>query len=303
MASVFVVGDVNLDLLCYVKDMPSVGSEMHTDSMKLSLGGNAANFAVVMGKLGLEPEFYSCIGDDHFSGFIKSELESAGVRAHLRQVRRRNGVTVAMVVKSGKRAFVSNKGSSGELRVGDLKPVLDKIKPGDIVYVGGFFHLPGLVSGFVGFLKAAKKRGATLMFDFTFDDTGCSKCFKDFAKYLDMVFLNEDELHKLSRNVKGSSGKMSKLGVRDVIVKLGRKGSVFYTNGMITREPAIKVKAVDTTGAGDVFNAAFVYGFANGLLPEQCLKLGNWVAGNKVACSGIEIPPREKVSQFLRKFE
>jgi sugar/nucleoside kinase (ribokinase family) len=301
MAKVFVVGDLNIDVLCQVRGLPSRGKEIHADSIDFSLGGNAANFAVTLGKLGVQPEFYSCIGNGHSSGFLREELEQAGVKSILREVQGNSGVTVSMVFRDGRRGFISNKGASGMLRVQDLKPILERIEPGDILYVGGFFHLPGIAKGLPGFLGSAKRKGATLMFDFTFDETHSSGRFRDFAKYLDMVFLNEDELNRLESRVRGSSGKMSRLGVRDVIVKLGRRGSLFYTNGMITREPALKVRAIDTTGAGDVFNAAFVYGFMDGLLPEQCLKLGNWVAGWKVQRTGIEVPPRDRVHDFLKK--
>ncbi len=304
MGSIFVVGDLNTDMLCHVRAMPARGEEVHADSMRFSVGGNAANFAVALGKLGVRPEFYSCIGDDFSSGFLRRELGSSGVRPVLRKVSGSNGYTVAFVFRGGNRRFVSNKGASGLLSVEDLKPVLEGIRPGDIVYTGGLFHLPGLARGFAGFARAAKKRGATLLFDFTSDETGCSGGFRDFARHLDMVFMNELELKRLGRgDIRKSLERVSGLGIRDVIVKLGSRGSLFYTNGMLRREPARKVKVVDTTGAGDVFNAAFVYGFMNGLLPEQCLKLGNWVAAWKVARTGIGVPPRERVSAFMRKLE
>jgi sugar/nucleoside kinase (ribokinase family) len=301
MGSVFVVGDLNVDMLCHVRRMPGRGEEVHADSIRLSVGGNAANFAVALGRLGVRPEFYSCVGDDFSTGFLRREFESAGVRPRLKTVPGGNGYTAAFVFRSGERRFVSNKGASGMLRVRHLEPLLKRIRPGDIVYSGGLFHLPGLAKGFAGFARAAKKKGATLMFDFTFDETGCSGCFSSFARELDMVFMNETELKRYGRDMKRSLERVSGLGVRDVIVKLGSRGSLFYTNGMVKREPARRVKAIDSTGVGDVFNAAFVYGFMSGLLPEQCLRLGNWVAAWKVARTGITVPPRDEASAFMRK--
>lgn len=230
------------------------------------------------------------------------ELESAGVKHRLRQVPGSNGYTLAFVFPDGERRFVSNKGGSGMMEVSDLTPILKGIRPGDIVYAGGYFHLPGLSKGFAGFLKSAKNKGATLMFDFTFHEKGCTKYFRDFAGYMDMVFMNDDELKRLGKGtIKKTLEWMSGLGVRDIIVKQGKRGSVFYTNGMLIREPSEKVRAVDSTGAGDVFNAAFVYGFITGLLPEECLRLGNYAASWKVARSGIEVPPREKIHSFVKK--
>jgi sugar/nucleoside kinase (ribokinase family) len=304
MGRVFVLGDLNVDVLCHVKKMPGREVEVHADSMDFSVGGNAANFAVVLGRLGVRPEFYSCVGDDFSSGFLRRVLESSGVRPVLREVPGSNGCTVAFVFSGGNRRFVSNKGASGLMKAQDLRPVLEGIRPGDIVYTGGLFHLPGLARGFAGFVRAARKKRATLMLDFSFDETGCSRDFEGFARHLDMVFMNESELRRFGRgDIKKSLGRVSGLGIRDVIVKLGSRGSLFYTNGMLDREPARRVKVVDTTGAGDVFNAAFVYGFMSGLLPKQCLRLGNWMAAWKVARTGISVPPRERISAFIGKLK
>lgn len=301
MGTVFVVGDLNLDLILHVRRMPGREEEVHADSAGFSVGGNAANFAVALGKLGARPEFYSCIGDDFSGDFLKGGLESSGVRPRLRRAQGTNGCTVAFAFGNGGRRFISNKGASGTLSVKDLEPVIAGIRPGDIVYAGGLFHLPRLARGFAGFARAARKRGATLMLDFTFDETGCSRDFRKFAKYLDMVFMNEGELKRFGgTGLKGSLRKLSGLGVRDIIVKMGSRGSLFYTNGMLKREPARKARVTNPTGTGDVFNAGFVYGFMGGFLPEQCLRLGNWVAAWKLGREGIEVPPKERVTAFVR---
>jgi sugar/nucleoside kinase (ribokinase family) len=302
MGSIFVVGGLNVDVHCSVRGVPGKGEEEHAESISFSIGGNAANFAVALGKLGVQPEFYSCIGDDFSSGFLKRSLDEAGVKANLKEVEGSNGYTVALVFRDGKRCFISNKGACYALGVRDLEPLLERIRPGDIVYTGGLFHLPGLARRYEGFLREAKKRGATLMFDFTFDETGCSGCFKRFARHLDMAFMNEDELERHGgKDSRKALKRISGLGVRDIIVKLGDRGSMFYTNSMLKREPARRVKVVDCTGAGDVFNAGFVYGFMSGLLPEKCLKLGNWAAAWTITRTGIEVPPRERVSAFMKR--
>jgi len=86
MGRVFVLGDLNVDMLCHVKAMPARGGEVHADSIRFSIGGNAANFAVALGRLGVRPEFYSCIGDDFSSDFLRRELKSSGVKPVLREV-------------------------------------------------------------------------------------------------------------------------------------------------------------------------------------------------------------------------
>lgn len=302
MGNVFVVGEMNVDVRCAVRRLPGKGEEERAESVGFSIGGNAANFAVALAGLGARPELHSCIGNDFSTGFLKRSLSEAGVKARLKGAEGSNGYTLAFVFGDGNRSFVSNKGACYDMKTTDLEPLLERIKPGDIVYTGGLFHLPGLARGYGGFLRKAKKRGATLMFDFTFDDTGCSGCFRGFAKLLDMAFLNGRELERYGgRGSDKALRRISGFGVRDIIVKLGEKGSMFYTNGMLKREPAARVKVMDTTGAGDVFNAGFVYGFMSGFLPEQCLRLGNWAAAWTITRTGIAVPPRDKVSAFMKR--
>ncbi len=300
MGNVFVIGDLNVDVLCHTGKLPGKGEEVHSQNIGLSAGGNAANFAIVMGRLGAGPELYSCAGNDFLSGFLRKELEDAGVKARLREVRAASGISVCMVFPDGERGFVSNKGASGMLSLQDIRPVLKDVRPGDIVYSGGLFHLPRLARGFAGFMRDARKKGATTMLDYTFDESGCSGSFRDVAAHLDMLFLNRKELGSFGKESKALK-KLSGMGVRDIIVKLGGRGSIFFTNGMTRKEPARKASAYDTTGAGDVFNAGFVYGFMSGLLPEQCLRLANWMAAWKVARPGLQTPPREKVLDFVRR--
>jgi sugar/nucleoside kinase (ribokinase family) len=303
VAGVFVIGDLNIDIICSLKRMPKSEGEVHSDSIDLSIGGNAANFAVALARLGQRPEFYSCIGEDWVSGFLRSELESTGVKPRLRTYPGQSGISIAFVMGGGRRSYVSNKGVSEGLSVKDLEPILKRIRPGDLVYAGGLFHLPKLMKSFKGFASRARKKGAVLMFDFTFDDRGCSDCFPDLAKHLDMVFLNRDELNKFSRgSLEKSLKKISSLGVRDVVVKLGSKGSAFYTNGMLRTRPGHKVRAVNPVGAGDVFNAGFVYGYLSGLSSESSLELGNWIAAWKLVRKGIEVPDRKRLVDFLKKF-
>ncbi len=303
MGNVFVVGDLNVDMLLYVKGLPSNGEERYAERINFSIGGNAANFAVALGRIGARPEFYSCMGDDFSSPYLRRQLEDAGVSLILKEVPGANGYTTAFVLPNGERTMVSNKGASGELVVRDLEPLLEKIRPGDIVYVGGLFHLPKLTKGFGGFLKSARERGATTMFDFTFDCRGCSDSFRGFAEHLDMVFLNEGETKRLGKgDLKESLKRISGMGIKNIITKLGARGAVFFTNGMLKKQPGERINVVDSTGAGDVFNAGFVYGFMSGLNSDQCLRLGNMVGAWKVSHSGISVPPRDSVADFIKDF-
>jgi sugar/nucleoside kinase (ribokinase family) len=297
---VFVIGDLNVDMLLYLKGLPPIGEEKHAKNIEFSVGGNAANFATAMGKMGGIPEFYSCIGNDFSSGYLLKTLRKSGVNARLKEIPSYNGYTAAFVLPDGERTLVSNKGASGAMTVADLDEVLERISPGDIVYVGGLFHLPELSKGFADFLKRAKKRGSVNMLDFTFDSMGCSDCFEDLIPYLDLVFFNEDETKRLGKgDIERSIERISEMGVRKIVTKLGRRGSMYFENGIMEKQPANRVEVKDSTGAGDVFNAGFVLGYMSGLKPVHCLRLGNIAGAYKVCRTGIMVPPKDDITEFI----
>jgi len=298
VARVFVVGDINIDILCNYREIPDIGEEAHLDSVNISIGGNAANFAVALGKLGERPELFAVIGNDFACDYLLDTLRGSGVKANLKRLDKTNGYSIVFVNQSGERFILSNKGASGEITVGDLEGVVEKTKDGDIVYVGGYFHLRKLHEGFPDFLRRIKRKKGLVFFDMCFDKHGTwMESLKGLLGYIDLVFMNEKELSMISG---GDPEALPGLGIKQAVVKLGKKGSMYCSGNQIIREEAFKVRAVDTTGAGDVFNAGFVYGYAKGLTPERCLKLGNFVAGKKVQHHGIVVPKKEEVERFMR---
>jgi glucosamine-6-phosphate deaminase len=300
MQKVFAIGDLNVDLHSQVSCKPIFGEEHFSKNFQITLGGNAANFACALGNLGVDTRLISIIGKDIYTDFLKSELEKFNVKSMLFNSNNQNGISNIMVAKSGERAILSNKGCLLEL---DSKKVAKKLLPAlsqdDITYFGGFFHLLGMKKGFRNLLKKIRKKGGLVFFDATFDEYGKWEV-KNFAKFVDLFFLNEVELRHITKTNEENQAlkKLASIGFKKIVLKKGPKGAVLFSNGQKYYFPAFKGKSKDSTGAGDFFNAGFVFGLINGFSDLNCLRIGNYVAFRKISMNGFA----NTLSQDIRNF-
>ncbi|MBQ4113740.1 MAG: carbohydrate kinase family protein, partial [Clostridia bacterium] len=117
----------------------------------------------------------------------------------------------------------------------------------------------------------------TVSFDVGWDTTGVwYEGIFDLLPLIDVLFMNETECRHYTRCEdieEGARRLAEKAGM--AVIKLGKKGALAVKDGEVFKAPTYKVEVKDTTGAGDSFNAGFVYGFVSGLPLEECLKRGN----------------------------
>lgn len=305
MKKIFAVGDVNVDLFTHISRFAQFGTEAHAEGFHCTLGGNAANFAAASASLGLDVRLVSAIGSDVFTPFIMRGLKRLRIRPLLQKYGLPNGVSNIFVRSDGERAILSSKGCLLELNSALVaRRLLPQVSAGDIVFFGGFFHLPKMRKGFLRLLKAIKRKKAIVAFDCCYDEYGNWK-IRDFLKNVDIFMLNEVELRAITRAKSNASGirRLFSMGANHVVLKRGSGGSEYYLPLMGTKpihSPALSVRALNATGAGDFFNAGFVYGLANSFSALNCLRCGNFAAARKV--SSREYCPTLKgdLKDFLR---
>lgn len=298
---IFVVGDLCVDVLCSLREEGSLGEEKNIENLTFSLGGNAANFAFAASKLGMKHEFFSAIGKDFATGFLKGSLKSAKINFCLKEVPMQNAFSILLVGKRGEKTTYSNKGALKKFSCKDIeKKVLPRLKPGDIVFFGAYFHMLGLHNGFLQLLKKIKNKGCLVGFDLCFDEYG-KWAIIPFLPFIDFLFLNELELRHLSKKASEKDGIefLFSRGSSNIMLKKGPKGSSFFSDCACFHEKAPKVNELDTTGAGDIFNAAFLKAFIEGKNARQCLGFANFVASAKVAKHGLFIPSQRILKQKL----
>ena len=280
-------GALNVDMLFKVDKLASAEEESFVDDYKEACGGSAANAIVGLARLGCKVGFIGKVADDRegkmqIDCFKAEGVDTSGIA---QATKGKSGSVMGFVDRKGARALYINSG------------VNDLVEPREIKweYVSQtkFLHL----SSFVGekSFRAQKKLlsvlpdGVKISFD-----PGSLYAQKGFAVIEPMIrnsyvlMPNAIELEQLTgeEDYRKGADYMISMGVKVVAVKLGAKGC-YVTDGQesLSVEP-FKVKAVDTTGAGDAFCAGFLYGLIHEKSLYECGQLGNYVASRSVMAMG-----------------
>lgn len=304
---VYVYGDINVDLVIPgVEHLPLPGQEDVVETMNTYVGGGAAIFTLGIGKLGLNPVFQGTIGDDCYGKFILDEFRDKNVDTTLLGISSTNktGISISFTNEAD-RSFLTYRGTNDEI---DLSKVdVEKVKEARHIHLTSYMGRKNHEQ-YLELLKEIKaSRTTTVSFDVGWDDAGeWYQGIYELYPYIDILFMNETEAIHYSRKKEvidaiKDFGKTCKL----VVAKLGKKGSIAVKDGHIYEAASYSVEAIDTTGAGDSFNAGFVYGFLKGKSIEEALKYGNACGGLSVTALGgnTGFPQEDELIKFMAKRE
>ncbi|WP_199617287.1 carbohydrate kinase family protein [Paenibacillus alkalitolerans] len=303
---VVVFGDANIDLVVAgCNELPLPGQEVFVDNMTMHVGGGAALFALALAKLGLRVAFNGVLGGDGYAEFILDRFRQYGIDTRYIKTSSLHHTGISIAINPEKdRSFITYAGSNAELNVRELDM--------ESVAAGRHVHLTGYKGSrnhdeFVGTIRTLKAKGATVSCDVGWDDTGewYSGVFEVMG-LADVFFMNETEALHYSgcRGMKESVRELARHGGH-VVVKLGSKGAVALRGGELLYRSGYAVKAVDTTGAGDSFNAGYMYGYLTGKPVEFCLIYGNACGALSVEAYGgsAGTPDREALAAFVAGFD
>lgn len=280
-SGVLCVGNAVVDMTAQtISAYPRRGQEAVVSRIGAHTGGCAVNTAIDLAILGTRTGIVSAVGSDFLGRFLMERLRERGVETSGLTVSRPlpTSVTFVMIWPDGERSFVNASGAN------DL--ITDKTVPSSLVKRYGVFHLSALLlmPGLDGMpaarlMKRASSLGRTTALDTCWDPRGRWNLVLKVLPYVDYFLPSFSEAERIfnSASPRAIAGKALSAGVRKaVVVKLGGKGSYAATaRGEEYRVPAFRVKAADTTGAGDAFNAGFLAGLDRGLDFEFCLRLGS----------------------------
>ncbi|MCX6799030.1 MAG: PfkB family carbohydrate kinase, partial [Candidatus Diapherotrites archaeon] len=297
----FSVGDLCVDVLQEIAGAPEFGKEKALRELDFSVGGNAANFAVISAKLGLQPTLVSVIGSDFATQFLKKGLAKAKVKAALIKSGEQNAFSIIVVNRRGERAIQSAKNCLEEINPEKVvRLLLPELRAGDIVFFGGFYHLRNMRKGFLRLLKKIKSKKAVVCFDTCFDTRGVWG-ISAFLPFIDFLFVNDIELKHIAKggSMRARAGTLLKKGAGCVAVKQAAQGATLFRKGLPPLHfHSVARKVVDSTGAGDAFNAGFVFGLLHGWSLANCMFAGNFVAAGKIAQHGLAAPSAGAVEKF-----
>jgi len=261
-----VIGDCNPDLLVAGADVvPEFGQrEKLVETGRLLVGGSASIFACGAARLGLAVALVATIGDDAFGSFMLDAVGERGVdTSGCRMVAGVDtGLTVALV-RDGDRAMLTAPGAIPLLTAEMVPPPL--VASARHLHVASYHLLDGLRPGLPALVAAAHAAGATVSVNPQGEvgDGGGAE-LRALVPAIDLLLLNERE-HEALGTVAGPL----------VVVKHGAGGASAQTAAGVVRAAGHSVEVVDTTGAGDSFDAGFLAAWLAGEPLERALGLGN----------------------------
>ncbi|SFC85792.1 carbohydrate kinase family protein [Clostridium uliginosum] len=259
--NIFCIGELLIDMVCVDNKGLKDGEKFEKKA-----GGAPANVAASITKLEGNAYFLGQVGDDFFGKFLIGLLNDLNINTEMAVEKGSTTMALVGINSDGERNFDFLRGSDGDYSFENVNT--SKITSTDIIHFGsatGF--LDGeLKKTYFKLLKYAKENNIYVSFDPNYRDALIKDDMldqfiidsKEFLKYSDFTKLSDEELYLITKEKDITDGvnKLHKLGVKVVTITLGSKGTYLSINGENVIIPSIKIKQVDSTGAGDSFVGA-----------------------------------------------
>ena len=257
----------------------------------IQTGGSAANTVHGVAKLGGQCGYIGKISNDEMGNFFLSDFTEHNINAHFFYSQTGTGHATALISEDSERTFGTYLGAALELTPEEMSS--------QIIGQYGILHIEGyLVQNHAlieAAMKIAKENGLLISIDmasFNIVKENLDFLHEIIRKYVDIVFANEEEAHALTgKNPLDALQAIAGL-CQIAVVKLGAQGSVIQTRERVIRIEAIPAQSIDTTGAGDIYAAGFLYALTQNLDLEVAGKIGSLLAGNVVEVMGAKLPPQ-----------
>lgn len=309
--NVSVVGELNVDIIMRgINGFPELDKEKLAEEGRITLGSSSAICAVGLSRLGAKVNFIGAVGDDILGEYIlrflnNEEINTIRVR---RQTNANTGFTVSLTYPEN-RALITYAGVMKDFSINEED--IEFISSNSIhLHVSSFFLQKRLQQDIKDLFLKIRDRGLTISLDPGWDpeDKNWFK-LKELFSLVNILFLNEIEAQRVYSTLYREDANLDRIAetlskeVETLVVKLGEKGALAVIDNNRYYMKSFKVDVVDTTGAGDAFNAGFLYGRLNGYSVDKCLLVGN--ACGALSCTGIggttNLPTLKGLEEFMRK--
>jgi ribokinase len=281
MTRVLVVGDANLDLILRGDVAPRFGqAEQLLDAADLVLGSSAGICASGLARLGVATELCARVGDDLFGAETRRRLDALGVGVS--EVGTVPGAATGLSVvlsQPADRGILTLLGAMSAVSADDVLAAVERTDAAH-VHVASFFLLPGLAAGVPALFAALRARGVTTSLDTNWDPAGTWDGVADCLAVTDVLLPNAAEALALAAACGAASADpvdaalaLSSRG-SVVVVKDGAAGGFAAADGRIVRASGLALDVIDTTGAGDSFDAGFLAAWTEGRDLTEAVRWG-----------------------------
>ncbi|HYZ97827.1 MAG TPA: ribokinase [Acidimicrobiales bacterium] len=304
MPGVLVAGSINMDIVASVPRLPTPGETVTGTGLRFVPGGKGANQAVAAVRAGAAVTLVGAVGDDIFAGDLLSFLGRCGVDvgAVARRPRMPTGTALVTVAADGENAIVVIPGANGTLDEASVRE--PGARPGDVLVTQ--YETP--IDAAIAFFRRGREAGATCVLN----PAPAAPTPSDLLALVDVLVLNEIELAELSGvalapdaaddDIAGAIARLRNDGFAGLgVATLGARGALAVSDGAVRRVPAHRVRAVDTTGAGDCFVGVLAAELVGGSPIDAALARANAAAALCVtrAGAGPSMPTRREIDAFV----
>ncbi len=271
---ILVAGEINPDLLLSGDVLPEFGQvEKLIDSATLTIGSSSAIFACGAARLGLKVAFIGVCGDDVFGRFMLEEMQKRDVNIEKVIIRPGGHTGLSVILTRGvDRAILTHSGLISTLQASDISDSL--LHQARHLHVASYFLQTALQAELPHLFRHAHSLGLTTSLDTNYDPSEKWLGFDELLSATNIFLPNEKEAVSLSGDADADLA-ASTLGgrVETLAIKMGAKGALGVRQNQKVSAPSITVNVVDTVGAGDSFDAGFLFGHLNGWSLEKSLRL------------------------------
>ena len=289
---ILVVGSANTDMVISAEHFPLPGETMMGHGFMTNHGGKGANQAVAAARLEGNTAFIGKVGDDQFGHSTIEMMKGEGIDVSGLTVtsEQASGVALITTVPSGENSIIVDSGANGLRRPEDITNAEKLFEDAGIVLM----QLETPIDTLTEAAAMAKKHGAYVVLNPA--PAPKEPLPVELLKNVDLLIPNEAEAAYISGvNIAGDEGlpaamnEIQKLGVKDVIITVGSRGVCARIDGEMVTVPAFKVKAIDTTAAGDTFCGALCVALSNGKPLVEAIRFGCKASSISVTRRGAQM--------------
>jgi len=304
---VLAIGDAIVDFVTpSLPRLPRGDAQLAVRRIHVLPGGNATNFALQMAALGARSRFVGAVGGDPLARVLHGAFRSRRVGTRLRVVPSRpTGSTIAITWTKGRRVLVTAPGANEGLRERDIPP--SAFRGVDHVHRAGFWWATGMIGRpTVRVLKRAAQAGSATSLDIATDPLGWPAARTDLVRdclpHVTTFLGNEEEVSHVggARDPLDAAREICRLGAEEVVVHRGVRGATWVRGDQTATARGFRVRALNPTGCGDVFNAGYVFSRLKGREVRGALSFANACAALHLRDWDEPYPGASSVDRFLK---
>lgn len=293
MAKIAVIGLSGQSIFMKVNNLPTPSTTIHSTNLYIEPGGKGYNQAVACKKLGAEVSYFSKVGCDEYGNICENYLKDLGIKTIFEKDKILNSALATILTDDlAENEVIVYKGASSNLNVSELKDFESEIATADVLLLQYEISIDVVKKA----IEIAKENNTLVILN----PAPAIYLDKEILNMADIVTPNYEEaktlygldIEKLPSSINNT-----------LIVTLGSKGSLLINNNTSKKFSPINVEAVDTTGAGDIFNAGLAVAIANKKSIEEAIEFATVASGLSVTKEHVmdSIPTKEMVEEYLKR--